>query len=138
MERTTLHPPVLVVDDQLVQRTILSAILREEGYRVQTAEHGGPALAIMRTSPERMLVTLDLIMPYVSGIEVLGAVAADKRLEYRHALILVTAAVTLATHGRVKKLRERLGISLVVKPFTVEQLLEAMVEAEQRLTGVGN
>lgn len=138
MENTTLHPPVLVVEDQLVLRTILSVILREEGYRVQTAEHGGPALAIMRTSPERMLVTLDLIMPYVSGREMLEAVSASKRLADRHALILVTAAVPLATHGRVKKLRERLGIPLVVKPFTVEQLLEAVVEAEQRLTGRGS
>ena len=130
---TPTHPAVLVVDDNLALRTIMSAILREEGYRVLTAEHGGPALDLMRASPEPLLVTLDLIMPDVDGIAVLETVAADETLAQRHAIILVTSAVEVANRGRVQTLRARLGIPLVPKPIAMQQLLDAVTKAEQRL-----
>lgn len=37
-------PSVLVVDDDSAIRTMLSEVLKAEGYSVQTAAHGGPAL----------------------------------------------------------------------------------------------
>jgi CheY-like chemotaxis protein len=118
MEGTPMHPPVLIVDGYLALRTIMSAILTEEGYHVLTAEHGGIGLDIMRASPEPMVVTLDLTMPEVSGIAVLEAVATDPVSLQRHAIILMTANVALATSGRVKELRDQMVIPLVGKPFT--------------------
>jgi CheY-like chemotaxis protein len=138
-ETTAGYPAlVLVVDDNLALRTILSAILTQEGYRVQTAAHGGHALDFMRASPEPVVVTLDLNMPDVNGIAVLEAVAADPVWLQRHALILLTDNVALAASRHVTALRDQLHVPLVAKPFTVEQLLDAVAEAEQRLTGGGS
>jgi len=129
----TWRQPVLVVDDNLALRTILSAILTQEGYRIQTAEHGGIALDIMRASPDSLVVTLDLNMPEVSGVAVLEAVAADPAGLQRHALILVTASLALATSRHVSALRAQLDIPLVAKPFTVDPLLMAVASAAASL-----
>jgi CheY-like chemotaxis protein len=105
-------------------------VLELEGYAVQTAEHGGPALEIMRASPERLVVLLGLVMPYVSGQEVLETVASDDALK-RHAIVMVTGSN--ATIGRVAELREQLGVPLVAKPFTWEQIANAVEQAIGRL-----
>jgi CheY-like chemotaxis protein len=125
---------VLVVDDDPAIRKMLSEVLMLEGYAVQTAEHGGPALDIMRTSPERLLVLLGLVMPCVDGENVLGVVASDEALASRHAIVMMTASARRASTGRVAELRERLGVPLVPVPFTVHQLLAAVEEASARLT----
>lgn len=58
---------VLVVDDDQAIRRMLSEVLTLEGYTVQTAEHGGPALDMMRASRDRLVVILGLVMPHVNG-----------------------------------------------------------------------
>jgi len=130
-----VHPPVLVVDDNLALRTILSAILTQEGYRVKSAAHGGQALDLMRASPTHMVVTLDMKMPEVDGLAVLEAVAADPVGLQRHVIILMTADVALATSRHVIALRERLGIPLLAKPYTANQVVDAIMVAERRLLG---
>jgi CheY-like chemotaxis protein len=135
MANTPLHPSVLVVDDHLAIRTIVSDVLSDNGYRVKTAAHGGIALDLMRASPEPLVVTLDLNMPHVSGLAVLKAVAADPVRLQRHAIILVTAELLVALSAQVETLCNQLGIPLLVKPFTEEQLLDAVAEAEHRLKG---
>jgi CheY-like chemotaxis protein len=122
----------LVVDDELVVRTILATLLRSEGYQVQTADDGKAALAIMRASPYPLLVTLDLMLPHGGGLALLEAVAADPALAQRHALVLVTAATRLATQCRVNELRTQLHIPPVGKPFDVQQFFDAVTAAEQR------
>lgn len=128
-----MQSTVLVVDDDPAIRNILAEVFALEGYSVQTAEHGGPALDILRTSPVPLIVTLGLIMPEVDGIAVLEAVAADEALARRHAIVVLTGAVGLASEGRVKELRDQLGIPLVGKPFTVDQLLDSVADAAARL-----
>lgn len=120
---------VLVVDDDPAIRKMLREVLELEGYTVSTAEHGGPALDHMRASPERLVVLLGLVMPFVDGEQVLEAVAADALLAARHRIIMVTMAVRRATEGRVAELRRRLDVPLVPKPFTVAQLLQSVEHA---------
>lgn len=127
-----MKPSALVVDDDPTTRIMLSEVLRAEGYSVQTAEHGGPALAIMRASQEHLLVTLGLIMPEVDGMAVLEGVTADESLAHRHAIVVVSAAVGMLNEGRGTELRQQLDLLLVEKPFTYEQLLDALEEAERR------
>lgn len=123
---------ILVVDDEPNIRGMMAEVLMLEGYSVQTAEHGGPALDILRTSPEHLLVTLGLVMPEVDGWAVLEAVAADAELAQRHVIIMVTGNYTAATEGRIQELREALDVPVIPKPFTVEQLLDAVADAERR------
>lgn len=125
---------VLVVDDDQAIRRMLSEVLTLEGYTVQTAEHGGPALDMMRASRDRLVVILGLVMPHVNGQDVLEAVAADETLTFRHAIIMVTAQAQAAQMGQIAELRERLGVPLIALPFTVEQLVDAVAMASARLT----
>lgn len=61
---------VLIVDDDLEIRTCLSDILQEAGYEVNDAEDGEVALALLRRGGYDV-VLLDLVMPRLSGVEVL-------------------------------------------------------------------
>lgn len=120
---------VLVVDADPELCNIVSTVLTDEGYRVQTAGDGKAALAIMRARGTRLLILLGLRLPHVTGLAVLEAVAANPALARRHAIIMMTGAVELASHGRVKVLRDRLGIALLAKPFSLQQLLDAVAVA---------
>lgn len=122
--------PVLVVDDSPGVLALARAMLERQGYAVvATVEHGGPALDQMRASAERLVVLLGLTMPVVDGEQVLEAVAADASLAARHRVVMMTADVERATRGRVAELRRQLGVSLVAKPFTSAQLMQAVEDA---------
>ena len=73
-ETPSLDYDVLVVEDDDDCREVLSSLLGEEGYRVQTAASGAEALdALARMSGPPRLLLLDLIMPGMSGFEFLRA-----------------------------------------------------------------
>lgn len=130
-QRKRAKSQVLVVDDDVHIRRMLREALEMEGFTVQTAEHGGPALDIMRASKQSLVVLLGLVMPYVDGQQVLEAVAGDGALAKRHAIVMVTAS--MANTGRVAELREQLDVPLVRKPFTFMQILDAVEYAAARL-----
>jgi class 3 adenylate cyclase len=72
---------ILVVDDNVSNRDLLSRRLMREGHRVTTAESGAAALAL--TAAEGFdLVLLDLMMPGVSGFEVLRRLKAEERSQH--------------------------------------------------------
>ena len=84
-------PALLVVDDSEDNRYTLTRLLAREGYAdVSTADDGRQALARMR---ERAfdLVLLDIMMPEMTGYDVLEAVRADAGL--RHVPIIVISAI---------------------------------------------
>lgn len=122
-------PTVLVVDDDCAIRRMLVEILSLEGYPTLTAEHGGRALNILLSSREGMVVLLGLNMPVVDGRVVLEVVARIADLAARHVFVMVTGSVERATTGRVAELRELLGVRLIAKPFTMQQITDAVEEA---------
>jgi DNA-binding response OmpR family regulator len=64
-------PAILVVEDDKNQRLLLEEELSEEGYTVLIATNGSDAVAtITRAMPD--LVVLDLAMPGMDGLELLG------------------------------------------------------------------
>jgi diguanylate cyclase (GGDEF)-like protein/PAS domain S-box-containing protein len=67
---------VLVVDDQEIMRDLLSRNLQIQGHRVLTVTNGHDALRIVREHPIE-LVLLDVMMPEISGLEVLARLKAD-------------------------------------------------------------
>jgi two-component system response regulator MprA len=126
-------PPVLVVDDDPTLRRVLTSVLQIEGYSVFEAADGELALRHMRTHTERAVVLLGLVMPVLDGQGVLEAVAADKDLAERYAIIMVTAAHAAARQGRIAELRRLLDVPLIPKPFTIEHIVEAVAEAARKL-----
>lgn len=70
---------ILVVDDELLNRVVLSTNLEEAGYIVETAEDGQQALEMLSAQPFDV-VLLDLIMPRMDGYQVLAQMKSDDLL----------------------------------------------------------
>jgi adenylate cyclase len=67
---------VLVVDDDRVNRMLLTRSLEREGHRVRCAENGVEALELLRDDPCDV-VLLDIVMPELDGVSVLEQIKAD-------------------------------------------------------------
>src|SRR4051812_45396644 len=76
MPSGTVQGNVLVVDDYESIRSLLERILRSQGHMVQTAASGPEALALLHEHPID-LVILDVMMPEMSGIEVLKHIKSN-------------------------------------------------------------
>src|SRR5262249_40993917 len=88
---TAKHEPghLLVVDDNKVNRVLLTHGLEQEGHEVESAENGRQALEMLRAKPYD-LVLLDIEMPEMDGFQVLEALLADETL--RDIPVIMTSA----------------------------------------------
>ena len=113
-----------MVDDTPVLLDLIRTCLEAEGYRVVTCLES--RTAVERARAERPdAVMLDVVMPEVSGWEVLAQLRADP-IFARTPVIVCTAYVEEAL-GRMTELRgpdQHLG--LLPKPFDIEELLEVV------------
>lgn len=106
---------ILVVDDDEAIRETLADVLREEGYDVVLASNGAEALERLTWTKAPNLVVLDLMMPVMSGWELLEAVQADERL--KKIPVLVVSAMTAP------------GVcACIPKPLNLDVLLRAVAE----------
>ena len=78
-ERSVDRGDLLVVDDNRVNRLLLTRTLEQLGHRVAFAENGRQALDSLRARPVE-LVLLDIEMPEMNGYETLEALQADAKL----------------------------------------------------------
>lgn len=122
---------VLVVDDDQTIRETVAALLEDDGHWVETAGDGMDAVEILRTTPEPLVVVLDVWMPRMGGDEVLRLVDEGDSLLTRHAFIMMSAFHNLPEGLPV--LRARLGVPLVTKPFSIDVMLAAVDAAAARL-----
>src|SRR4051812_30248758 len=67
---------ILVVDDHIDTATVLARLLRMQGYEASTAFCGKDALAAMRQSRPRLLIT-DCMMPDIDGPELVRLARAE-------------------------------------------------------------
>ncbi len=81
---------ILVVDDDMLTRILLSTGLQEQGYIVETAENGRQALSMLESRPYDV-VLLDLLMPEMDGYQVLERMKDDPVL--RHLPVIVVSAL---------------------------------------------
>ena len=120
---------ILVVDDELGIRALLSEILTDEGHTVALAENAGQARAAReRACPD--LVLLDIWMPDVDGITLLK--------EWGSAGLLTMPVIMMSGHGTIDTAAEasRFGASAFLeKPITLQKLLKAVDQALSRPTG---
>jgi PAS domain S-box-containing protein len=124
VERAGPQPPrlrdfkVLVVDDEKDSRDLMAHYLEDFGCRVFTATNGEGGLAAARDfRPD--LITLDLMMPGMTGWEVLKHLKADREL--RQIPVVVVSIVAGEGRGRL------LGaVDLITKPFEREDLLRVL------------
>jgi len=110
-------PRLLVVDDATIMRKRIAGIAREAGWEiVAEATNGLEGLAMYREH-EPDLVTLDIVMPELDGVETLRQL----RTEAPESRVVMVSAV-----DQRAKLRECIALGaldFVVKPFDKERLL---------------
>jgi CheY-like chemotaxis protein len=106
----------LVVDDERDLRDNIAELLELEGYSVCKARNGKEALEVA-ASAHPGIVLLDLMMPVMSGWEVLSEMSRDDELR-RIPVIVISA------HPAPPQ-----GVTVIPKPFRVERLLEAIRDA---------
>jgi CheY-like chemotaxis protein len=104
------RPSVLVVDDDEAIRDVVAEVLRDEGYEVVCAENGVQAMRELHKENHPDLVLLDLMMPVMSGWEVLEELQSDDQLSR------IPVVVVSAMHA--PGAREHLA-----KPIDLERLL---------------
>ena len=120
------QPTVLVVEDELAQREVLSYNLEAEGFRVVKAADGDEALLqVEEQSPD--VIVLDWMLPGVSGIEVC------RRIKMRSELRRIPVIMLSARSEEVDRVRglETGADDYVVKPYSVIELM-ARVRSQLR------
>ena len=113
-------PKVLVVDDALFMRTALSKMLEEWGLEVVAqAANGREAVAMYKEhSPD--LVTMDLTMPIMSGLDALKLIIQD---DPKAKIIMITA---LGQQRIIVDALENGAKDFITKPFKPENLKEVV------------
>ncbi len=121
---------VLVADDEPHIGRIIKMKLEQGPFRVSLAHDGREALDLLARDGDVDLVLLDLMMPNVSGLDVLARLRADERFRDLPCIILTAA-------GQEQQYREamRLGATdFMTKPFSPKKLYARAAE----LAGVGD
>lgn len=125
--------PVLVVDDDEATRQAERMLLEDAGYVVFEAADGVLALEWLRQQSAPCVVVLDMVMPRLDGAGVIRAVALNRKLRRRTAIILLTAR-RLSLQLTFSRMLTALATPVILKPFDIDTLLEAVAQANQRLT----
>ena len=115
---------VLVADDEPHIGRIIKMKLEQGPFRVTLAYDGREALEVLRREDDVDLVLLDLMMPHLSGLDVLAAMKADERLHTLPSIILTAAGQEQQHHRAVE-----LGASeFLTKPFSPKKLYARAAE----------
>ena len=114
---------VLIVEDDDDIREVVASALSNEGFQVYQANTGVRALELLREMPHPSLILADLMMPVMSGWDLIKALSQDDRLATLP-VVVVSAVDQEAPHGfrRVKK------------PFDLDELVRIVAELCVRRT----
>ena len=110
---------LLIADDNEALRKLISAGLRDDGYRVIEADDGPAAVAILKAELVDLLIT-DVVMPNMDGIEL---------LERAHQLRPNLRSIIITGHGTARTVIEAFknrACDIISKPFKLEELKAAV------------
>lgn len=110
---------VLLVEDEPAIREPIAAILRDDGYEVETASDGSEALDYLRsTTRDPCLVLCDLMMPKLSGDQLIEILRREDRFVALPILVMTASADAKIGHG----------VRVFRKPLPLDELLDAIEE----------
>jgi len=117
---------VLVVDDALFMRRMLSDILKKEGVEIcGEAENGKDAIQkYQELKPD--LCTMDIVMPKIEEIDGIGAVKEIIKIDPQAKIIMVSA---MGQHSLVVEAIQAGAKDFVTKPFQPSRVIEAVKRA---------
>jgi two-component system nitrogen regulation response regulator NtrX len=113
---------ILLVDDENGIRNSLSAVLREEGFKVETAASGEDCLALLENQSFE-LILLDIWLPGIDGLETLEAI---KRLGMQPAVVMISGHGTIETAVKATRLG---AFDFIEKPLSIEKTLVVVKNA---------
>jgi chemotaxis protein histidine kinase CheA/CheY-like chemotaxis protein len=115
------EPTVLIVDDSITVRSLLSITFEKAGYRVEEARDGKEAWEKMKSGLPCDIVFCDIEMPRMDGLELLSRMQKDSVL-----CELPIAMLTSRGADRHRQMAYSLGAKgYFTKPYLEEQLLDA-------------
>ncbi|MES2979187.1 MAG: response regulator [Pseudomonadota bacterium] len=120
---------ILVVDDELGIRDLLSEILNDEGHQVELAENAAQARAA-RVKARPDLVLLDIWMPDTDGVTLLK--------EWSSSGLLTMPVIMMSGHATIDTAVEatRIGaMAFLEKPITLQKLLQAVEQGLTKIAG---
>jgi len=120
---------VLVADDEPHIGRIIKMKLEQGPFRVTLAYDGQEAIDVLEANSDISLVLLDLMMPNLSGLDVLARIRSTDRLKHLPCIIL-TAAGQEVQHQRAMELG---ATGFLTKPFSPKKLYARTAE----LAGLG-
>ncbi|MYL25115.1 response regulator [Vreelandella massiliensis] len=115
---------ILVIDDDSSVRSMLSRMLERQNYRVLTAESVDEGLEMLQQYRDIALVITDIVMPGRTGVE--GVVAFHQRYPDLPVLAISGGSRTLSKEFSLDSAKLAGANALLPKPFTQENLLEAI------------
>jgi PAS domain S-box-containing protein len=120
---------ILVIDDEQIMREGCSRILCKDGWAVITAENGKQGVNEIQACPEKIdVILLDLMMPGMSGMEVLDHV---RTIDPNLLVIVITGYATVESAVEAMK---KGAYDFIPKPFTPDQLRIVVRRALERRT----
>jgi DNA-binding NtrC family response regulator len=118
-------PRVLIVDDEERFRTTMAKLLTINGLEVTAVGSGKVALEELKANPYDV-ITLDIRMPEMSGLE---ALAEIKKVNPEVEVIILTGHASVDTAVEIMKLG---GYEYLLKPTSTEELMNKIDAAYER------
>jgi two-component system, cell cycle response regulator DivK len=114
---------ILIVDDSQTNNVLLEAVLAESNFPSQTALSAAEAWNIIHKQ-RPALILLDLLMPKISGFQLLERMKA--REEYKDIPVIIVSA--LNEPDTIRLLKEMGAIDFFSKPLNIQGLLKKIGE----------
>ena len=121
------QPHILIIDDTQELLDLMQELLEDEGYRVTTSLALLDIAKVKALAPDVMVQDILFEGTQELGWKFLTLVRLDPELA-RIPLILCTAAVRTVNDPEMAEQLNRQGIRVVLKPFTIDDLLTALRE----------
>lgn len=128
---------ILVADDELTSRTVLSALVRKAGHTPVVVADGAEAWERHRAEPFAIVVT-DWLMPNMSGIDltrVIREAAAGGEVTAAEGYTFVLVVTSLSAREKALEAFEAGVDDLLVKPIDTEQIAARLAAAERIIRG---
>ncbi|MBE9227963.1 response regulator [Phormidium sp. LEGE 05292] len=132
-EQPKSDPTVLIVDDSITVRELLSMTFNKTGYRVEQARDGQEAWDKLKSGLPCDIIFCDIEMPRMDGLELLSRLQKDPELSH-----LPVAMLTSRGADKHRQMAVQLGASgYFTKPYLEDSLLDAasrMLKGEKLVT----
>ena len=116
--QNNLQENILIVDDSPENVRLLSSLLKDRGYKIDSATDGRMALSMVKTKPPD-LILLDIMLPILDGYQVCNILKSQ--LETRHIPIIFLSGLD-SELDKVEAFRVG-GVDYITKPFFVEEVI---------------